>query len=355
MNDILSVELTDALTGRIAVKNCRRQGDLSDVSGAWQITGVAGVSSGGRFLPGGIMPGESREILLSLEIPEILPDEKAMLEITFSYRESNEEICRYAFELPVLMYKSPVDAVKGNFITGVRYDASQAMISGGKISAVIGAGGMRELRGRGEHLLAETPRLMLWQHGCTADPRIAALALDRIRISPDRFTPGPGAVECHALALPRQMELDELEFTQRFVPLASGAIRCETEFIVPESFAGVPRLGVEFAGVPELGNVTLFPDGENAEFIALTGDDGCGLLVASAGYPVKISVSPFSEYALLDSPDPAPDGRKHIIIDCRNGKNGFIGAGRFRMNLIFAALSGGEDPAEKARMLRFGK
>lgn len=352
MNDILSVELTDALTGRITVKNCSGSGSLSGIAGAWQIISGGERCSGGRFLTGAFLPQESREILLSLEIPEVSPGAEPFLEVEFSRRESGEVIHTATFALPAVMYKIQDD---GCFTTGIRADASQAMISGGKISAVISAGGMRELRYKGEHLLSETPRLTLWQHGCEKDSRIAALNLDRIRISPDRFTAGNSAVECHALALPRQMELDELEFTQRFVPLTSGAIRYETEFIVPESFAGVPRLGVEFAGVPALSEISVFPDEKAAEFIALKDSDGTGLLVASAGYPVRISTLPYSEYALIDTVHPLPDGKIHVTVDCRNSQEAYIGAGRFRMVLFFAPLAPGEDPAEKARRLRLGK
>ncbi len=356
MNNGLIVELLDALTGRISIKNCRETGDLSDITGLWQMISGGKNCGSGKFLPGAVPPGESREILLSLELPVVVPGEEPVLEITFQHRENNTPAGSFSFPLPVLMYKPAPDRAKGGrFTTGVRFDVSQAMISGGKVSAVITAGGMRELRYKGEHLLAETPRIALWEYGCEDDPRIAALALDRIRITPDRFAAAGNMVECHALALPRQMELDELEFTQRFVPLTSGAIRYEVEFIVPESFAGVPRLGVELAAMPEQKICIVSPDENMAEFVALTAANGSGLLIVSAGYPVKISRLPFSEYALSDDPQPQADGKHHLTIDCRRSKDLPIGAGRFRMAMIFAALDPGEEPAAKAEKLKFGE
>jgi hypothetical protein len=150
------------------------------------------------------------------------------------------------------------------------------------------------------------------------------------------------------------MDLDELEFTQRFVPLDSGAIRYETEFIVPESFAGLPRLGVEFALAEQLTRVNCFPHEPAADFAAFTDADGNGLLIAAAGYPVRFTVLPYDEYALLDSVSPAPDGKLHLNIDCRNSRDFAIGAGRYRMVLYFAPLKSGDDPALTARMLRMG-
>ena len=345
------VELLDALTGRVGIKNISGM-QLSGFQGKWELTVDDRICGGGRFLPGDLAPDAGREILLSVEIPPVYPGEKIGLTVFF-YNRENVGCGRFYFDLPPVMYKAfPKD--KNEYITAIRPDISSAMISSGKLSAVITSGGMRELRYRGTLLTASAPRLSLWQYGCDKCEKIKALELDRIRISADRFTSDECAVECHALALPRRMDLDELEFTQRFVPLSNGAIRYETEFIVPESFAGLPRIGVEFSLVPELTGVYRFPAAGAMEFAAFTGADGNGLLIAAAGYPVIMTVLPGDEYTLLEHPEIVPDGKLHVAIDCRNAGIAPVGAGRYRMMLIFAPLTAAEDPALKARMLRMG-
>ena len=347
------VLLRDGLTCRIAIRSL--DAALENLPGSWELTVDGKGVAAGKFLTGRIAPGEEKEILLGAEVPVTYPGEKIFLHLTIDGK-------RVALPLPVYMLK-PFPRPAQQYTTGVRADAAQAIISGGKLAAVITANGMRELRWRGEHLLAVPPRLMMWQYDAQLNEKVAALELDRIRISADRFGSDGQSVECHALALPRRMDLDELEFTQRFEPLDSGAIRYETEFIVPDSFAGVPRLGVEFALPPELkfagcchcetGMSQTAPSVPTGmEFAAFRTEAGNGLLIVAAGAQALLQVLPYSEYELLESASPRQDGRSYLTVDCRNSRSGEIGSGRFRMALIFASLAAGEDAALKARMLR---
>lgn len=348
------VLLRDGLTGRIAIRN--HGAALENLPGTWELTLDGRITAAGKFLTGRVEPDTEKELLLGVEVPATYPGEKIFLQVTIGAQQTS-------LPLPVYMHK-PFPRPQEQYTTGVRADAAQAIISGGKLAAVITANGMRELRFRGGHLLASPPRLMLWQHDAGVNADVAALELDRIRISADRFGSDGTAVECHALALPRRMDLDELEFTQRFEPLTSGAIRYETEFIVPDSFTGVPRLGVEFAlpsalkfaGYchPESGMSQVAPEvPAEMEFAQFRTENGDGLLIAAAGRGAMLQVLPYLEYDLLDTASPRQDGRSYLTIDCRNCCNGQIGSGRFRMVLIFAPLTGGEDAALKARSLRF--
>ena len=352
---MFEITLLDALTGRIALRNCGSSA-AGNLTGSWELLIDGTTASSGKFLSGTLPPQSEKELLLGVEIPSTYPGEKIHLRVTLGDTQRT-------FALPVYMLKTfpPLP----EYTTGIRADAAQAIISGGKLSALLTANGMRELRFNGDMLLAEMPRLILYQGDAELSDAVAALQLDRMRISADRFGADETAVECHALALPRRMDLDELEFTQRFVPLAAEAIRYEVEFIVPESFAGIPRLGVEMALPGRFDTVTLAsPAGTGdaagnfrtlpMEFAAFRDDSGNGLLIAAAGMPLLLSRSAFPEYALLGSSAPQPDGKIHLTVDCRNHSCGgsAVAAGRFRMAMIFAPLCNGDNAALKARRLQ---
>ena len=231
------VELLDAMTGRVRV-NCRR--DHRDVSGKWQLE-IDGVRhSFGQFLLKEISAGESRDFLFSIEVPDLVYGSEAVL-VIFFYDQNGTLLAKEGFAVPPPAYILPPSAE--NCFTGVRFDVSQAIISSGKLSAVIDANGMRELRYNGVKLLTGGPRLSLYRSGMIP-ANLSPLKLDRLRVSADRFVSDGRSIECHALALPTLMEMDELEFTQRFTPQTDGTIRYDVEFVVPESFAGIPRLGV---------------------------------------------------------------------------------------------------------------
>ena len=173
----------------------------------------------------------------------------------------------------------------------------------------------------------------------------------------DRFTADATGVECHALVLPRQMALDELEFTQRFEPLTAEAIRCELEFAVPDSFAGVPMLGVGFDLIPELTRAAFYrtEDGcftataadatgsgiHRADFAAFRDDSGSGLLVTAAGASLTVVTE-------SDGNNP------RIALACRTREERPIAAGNFRTAFLFAPLASDTDPVRLARLLRLG-
>lgn len=366
-----TVELLDELTGRIAV-TCREK--LGRVMGKWQLEVDGKRASFGQFLLNDLAAGEKREYLLSVEVPDLYYGQCAILIIRF-YDEKNQPVAGESFPLPPPAYLMP-PVGKEQFFTGVRFDVSQAIISSGKLSAVIDANGMRELRYNGEKLLLSGPRIALWRVGMVPD-ELKDLALDRIRISTDRFVSDGKSVECHALALPKKMEMDELEFTQRFTPQNDGSIRYDAEFVVPECFAGIPRLGVMLRLPGAMKQITFlgkgpfenYPGSRAAVFseytidldemypayadpraagcrsevrrVEFSGADGRKLQII-AGSSFSFSALPFSEFAIEDAAIagkmPAADGDLHLHLDCRIGESQPVRAGLCRMTLFFKAV-----------------
>ncbi len=365
-----SVELLEELTGRIAVR-CHR--DCGRISGKWQLE-IDGVRhSFGQFLITSMNAGEVREFLLSVEVPDLFYGSEAVLIVRF-FDENMTEVAAgcFAIEPParILPEKSC-----GQFFTGVRFDVSRAIISSGKLSAVIDADGMRELRFNGEKLLNCGARLFLWRAGLTP-AELKHLKLDRIKISPDRFVSDGSAVECHALALPVAMEVDELEFTQRFTPVDDGTLRYDAEFVVPESFAGIPRLGVVLRLPQTMSKVEYFGDGEhenypgncggiksryradvadmftkehplcsgggrsNVSWVTLRDDSGKVLRI-TGGNRFTFAALPFSEFAIDDAAAagrfPRAESEISLYIDCRIGDAHPIKAGVYRMTLFFSS------------------
>lgn len=369
-NQPFTVELLDELTGRIAV-TCREK--RGRVMGKWQLEVDGKRASFGQFLLNGLEVSEKREYLLSVEVPDLYFGQTAVLMIRF-LDENDQIIAGESFVLPPPAYRLP-PAGKEQFFTGVRFDVSQAIISSGKLSAVIDANGMRELRYNGEKLLLSGPRISLWRAGMVPE-KLQDLALDRLRISADRFVSDGKSVECHALALPKKMEMDELEFTQRFTPQDDGSIRYDAEFVVPECFAGIPRLGVMLRLPGTMNKITflgkgpfenypgsrgavfseytvdldqMYPDypdarsaGSRSEVrrVEFCGDDGRKLQII-AGSSFSFSALPFSEYAIEDAAAagklPTADGELHLHLDCRIGESQPVRAGLCRMTLFFKA------------------
>ena len=234
---------------------------------------------------------------------------------------------------------------------------------------------MRELRFNGEKLLTGGPRLALFRAGMVPEA-LKGLKLDRIKIAPDRFVSDGKSVECHALALPALMEIDELEFTQRFTPQNDGSIRCDAEFVVPESFAGIPRLGVLFRlpgsmkQVSYLGNGPhenypgncgsvfsaysttvdeLYPDHSpavsgggrsNTVRVTLSNADGSKILHITGGREFTFSALQFSELAIEDAASagkyPTAESEIFLHIDCRIGSEQPVKAGVYRMTLFLS-------------------
>jgi len=332
------VTLSDPLTGRIAV---RAADALPELVGAWelQVDGVA--VSGGRFR-GALAAGATREFLLSVETPPTYPGAVIALVVELA------GIGRWQFPLPP--YFNRPFPPQPEHTAGVRFEPTQAMLSGGKLAAVVTANGLRELRYKGRHLLTAGPRLKLHGDAPETDPRLAELEPERLPVSCDRFTSDGESVECHALVLPRKMELDELEFTQKFTPLTVEAIRYELGFAVPESFAGIPRLGVELALNAELDRVTVFsareglrtgrPFRAECEFAAFRDAAGYGLLIAAAGAPLYLTA--------------AAAHPERVELALRVRENSPIAAGNFRGALYFAPLTPDADAAPMARRLRLG-
>ena len=367
---VFEVELLDELTGRIAV-SCRQS--VSRVMGRWQLEVDGKRDSFGQFLLNGMVPGERREFLLSVEVPDLHYGERAVLIIRF-YDENNVELAAESFLLPPPAY-FPETPAKEQFFTGVRFDVSQAIISSGKLSAVIDANGMRELLYNGEKRSLSGPRISLWRSQMVPE-KLKELELDRIRISADRFVSDGKSVESHALVLPKKMEMDELEFTQKFTPQEDGSIRYDAEFVVPECFADIPRLGVMLRLPGDMKKVTFlgkgpfenyaggkagifseytFPAGEMYPELkeALSAGNRSGvrrvrlesedqrMVEIFAGNEMNITVLPFSEYAIDDAAKagkmPENEGDIYLYIDCRIGEKQPVRAGFSRMSLFFRA------------------
>ena len=342
-----TLNLLDPLTGRVALLAAS---DLPGFSGVWTLEIDGRRAAGGKFLGEAMSAGERREIPLSVETPPTFPGETIVLHVTL------DRLGEWTFPLPPYRLM-PFPRPKFVCTTGVRADAAQAILSGGKLSAVVTADGLRELRYKGRPLLASAMRLKLTGDGPEPDERIRALELPRLPVHCDRFAADAEGVECHALVLPKKMALDELEFTQRFVPLTEEAIRCELGFAVPDSFAGVPMLGVRFELSPELTRATFFhtadgrftattaasaePGAHRADFAAFRDDSGAGLLVTAAGAALTILTA-------------SEDGKPEIALACRIREDGPIAAGDFRTAFCFAPLTGESDPARIARRLRLG-
>ncbi|MBE6377669.1 MAG: hypothetical protein E7051_02490 [Lentisphaerae bacterium] len=366
----LAIELLDESTGRISVHSSEFQ---KKIIGKWQLE-INGIRrSFGQFRLSNLNEGEVRELLLSVEVPDLCYGETAVL-IIRCFDEAGTLTGCDQFILPPPAYVM-VPACKEEYFTGVRFDVSQAMISSGKLSAVIAADGMRELRYNGVKLLSSGPRLALWR-AQEMPEKFAELNLDRMRISPDRFVSDGRSIECHALALPKKMELDELEFTQRFTPQNDGSIRYDMEFVVPECFEDIPRLGVVMRLPAEMKNITFFGKGPFENYpgscagilstytlnademypeypaavsggtrsevrrIVLADDEGKKLEI-TAGNSFSFSALPFSEYSIEDAAKagkmPASDGEIHLHIDCRIGKEKRVSAGLYRLTVFFRA------------------
>ena len=363
-----AIRLVDGMTGRIAVL-CREKS--GKVSGKWQLE-IDGVRhSFGQFLISEMAAGESREYLLSVEVPDMFYGSYARLIIRLS-DENGNLVAEENFPMTPPAWLMPEKAA-GEFFTGLRFDVSQAIISSGKLSAVIDASGMRELRINGEKLLNSGPRLALFRAGMVPE-KLRALKLDRIKIAPDRFVSDGKSVECHALALPTLMEIDELEFTQRFTPQTDGTIRYDAEFVVPESFAGIPRLGVLFRLPGTMNEVTYLGNGPHENF---PGDQGAvfsrytaladefypaytpaisggsrsntvKLILSDAAHTKTLQITggreftfsalPFSEFAIEDAgmagKTPAAESEIFLHIDCRIGEKMPVKAGVYRMTFF---------------------
>ena len=361
-NGIFEVSLLDDMTGRIKVKNISGKSTGKKLHGFWKIE-VDGIeSASGQFIIHEMLENESKEYLLSPETGAVYPNQRQYLIVKIC-DDKDTLLHNSALRMEVWCRKNfPEEKLK--YFTGMRADSIQTIMSSGKLAALITASGMKELTYNGENLISSVPVLRIWRAGAAVEEKISALKLDRMKISSDRFgVIGENSVEIHSLALPKAMDVDELEFTERFTPLSSGAVRCDLEFIVPESFAGIPRLGIEFK-LPDVFNkfnCCCSLSGENfwtnqqmiigekysdVDFAAFYTDDPVeypGLLIASGGKSFSLSVTNFSEFAMLDAIEsktsPKPDGW-WCHIDCRTSDERIIDAGRYRMALIFAALTG---------------
>ncbi len=369
-NRIFEISLLDEMTGRIKIKNIFGKNTGKNLHGFWKIEVDGSESVSGQFIIHDMLENESREYLLSPDTGAVYPNQRQYLIVKICDDEKNLLHCSQ-LKMEIWCRKNfPEEKLK--FFTGMRTDSIQSIISSGKLAALITASGMKELTCNGDNLISSVPVLRIWRAGAAVSDKIAALKLDRMKISSDRFgAAGENSVEIHSLALPKAMDVDELEFTERFTPLSSGAIRCDLEFIVPESFSGIPRLGIEFK-LPDVftkfnccGSVT----GENfwtnqqmtigeqysdVDFAVFNADDPQypGLLIASGGKSFHLSITNFSEFAMLDALESKieakPDGW-WCHIDCRTDDEKIIADGRYRMVLIFAAFTGEIPVAAAAR------
>ena len=363
---LFKIELIDGFTGRIRVVSVQKR---QQVSGKWRLE-IDGVRhSFGQFMLRDVDAGEAREILLSVEVPDAVSGAEAWLIVELSEKDSLPVVA--AFPMPVPAYLPP-PGKKGEFFTGLRFDLSRAIISGGKLSAEIDANGMRNLRYNGEKLLTCGPRLSLFRAGKVPES-LRELKRDRLRISPDRFVSDGKSVESHALVLPSKMELDELEFTQKFTPLNDGTLRYDAEFVVPESFSGLPRLGVMMRlpgnmqdiscfGVPPVNSPypgavksryttnadeisrQYFDGGcyRQVKFVTFSDREKNGCLkIFSTGRNFAFAAARFNETAISEAVAagkglPAAESEIYLYIDCRIGEEAAVKAGVYRMTLFFS-------------------
>ena len=216
----------------------------------------------------------------------------------------------------------------------------------------------------------------MWRWGLVPE-NLRKLKLDRIKVAADRFVSDGKSIESHALALPTAMEMDELEFTQHLTPQNDGSLRYDMEFVVPESFAGLPRLGIVMR-LPDtmdhgrfLGNgphenypgdrgavfssydfkvADMFTPHDtpraggsrsNVKSLELSDPDGKKHLRIVGGNSFSFSVLPCSEFALEDAAfsgkHPSAESEISLYIDCRIGENQPISSGVYRMTLFLFA------------------
>ena len=307
-------------------------------------------------------------------------------------------------------------------ICGLRFDMIESIISAGKLAASIGPSGIRKLTINGETLLSCGPRLNLWRAPVDNDglklltaPKDAGnrvykkwcnLGFDKVKMISDRFRSTGSAIECRELGIAAGKDSDEFEFTQLLYPQENGSIVCELNFVVPQYFDDIPRLGVTMELPPELKAIDYYGFGpwenypdrlasaipgryqttpqemytpyimpqENGarckvKFAAFRTEDQTRGILIVPGDEMIFSALEYSVQALTRARhtcDLKVENRIYLNCDLRQRGLGTascgpgplekdkIRPGSYRMNLIFCPLGIDDDPAEIARKIRRG-
>ncbi len=422
----VKVSMLDAHCCRISVFNARYFTSLEDVELQWQINIDGTTVLRGNLLPGAVPPQQSAEFTLSPELPEVESGCEVILIVRAVCRKetkwSDTGFCigHDWFKLPVP--RTVPGNVPEKVICGLRFDMIESIISAGKLAASIGASGIRKLSINGDTLLSCGPRLNVWRAPTDNDgiklftaPNDAGnrvykkwcrLGFDRVKMISDRFRSTGSAVECRELGIAAGKDSDEFEFTQLLYPREDGSIICELNFVVPQYFDDLPRLGVTMELPAELkeidyygfGPLENYPDRQasaipgryqttpqemytpyimpqengarcKVKFAAFrTADKSRGLLIVP-GDEMIFSALEYSTRALTEAfhtCDLKPENTIYLNCDLRQRGLGTascgpgplekdkIRPGSYRMNLIFRALNADDDPAEIARQLRRG-
>jgi hypothetical protein len=291
----------------------------------------------------------------------------------------------------------------------------KAVLTSGALSADISADGLKQLTFDGIELIKRGPRVSIWRAALDNDglklrPEQEWKTLhtwltngyNRMRVTPDRFGMRNDIAECHAVGIVRGIPDDDFEFSQEFSMRNDGVLEYNATFVVPEKFADLPRLGVTLELPKELFNIDYFGNGpfenyndrsaaammglynttpqemyvpyimpqENGnrtavEFLSFRNKEGNGLLIATPG-EVNFSALPYSVLDLWESNhtcDLKEGENIYLNIDLfqRGVGTGSCGPstrpeycvhpGRYKLTLLFAAISKDEDTAQTARAI----
>ena len=399
---------------RIAVFNKNHFKGTDDLLLQWQVE-VDGtpVSTGSMAMPD-IPPRQSLNITLPIDRPVVISGQKTMLVLSATLKESTGwaeagfETAGECFEILPLSVRQPAGAEKVTCSID-----SNGTASAGTLQVTAGSNGITGLTCKDVPLLAGEVSAEIWR-ATTDNDGIKNLGLNRImavwlKKGYDQMSVASSslAAEEGSLVIRQQLSVPGIadkyiDVVQKITPIACGAIEIDSEFIVPEEFDDLPRLGLLFALPADFSSVDYYGKGpwENytdrvcacrmgrfatdvdemyvpyilpqtngnrtaVEFASFRKTDGTGLLVtAPAG--MEFSVSRYSEAQLFASRHTNELEKEKVIwlhCDLRQrglgtGSCGFdtlpeyrIVPGRHNFVIRLAAVTSGEDTAKKAREL----
>ena len=420
----VKVSMLDVNCCRIEVANCRYFSTLDDIELQWLINIDGREVLSGSLLPGDIPPQQSGYFTLAPDVPAAENGSEIILVVRAVTREA-KPWCDAGFCVGHDWFKLPLArSIAGKTsekqICGLRFDQLETIISAGKLAANIGPSGIRKLTVNGETLLSCGPRLNLWRAPVDNDglklltaPKDAgnrvykkwcASGFDKVKMIPDRFRSTGSAVECRELGIAAGKDSDEFEFTQLLYPREDGTVVCELNFVVPQYFDDIPRLGVTMELPPELKAIDYYglgphenyPDRQacaipgryqttpqdmytpyimpqengarcQVKFAAFRSMDNARGLLIVPGDEMIFSALEYSTHALTKARhtcDLTPENTIYLNCDllqrglgtasCGPGplEKDKIRPGSYRMTLLFRALGENEDPAEIARQIR---
>ncbi|MBO5822735.1 MAG: DUF4981 domain-containing protein, partial [Lentisphaeria bacterium] len=420
----VKISMQDVHSCRIEVANCRYFSTLEDIELQWQINIDGKEILSGSLIPGEIQPQQSGCFTLAPDIPAVESGSEVILIVRAVTRDA-KPWCEAGFCVGHDWFKLPLArSVAGKTaekqICGMRFDQLETIISAGKLAADIGPSGIRKLTVNGETLLSCGPRLNLWRAPVDNDglklltapndagnrvyKKWCSLGFDKVKMIPDRFRSTGSAVECRELGIAAGKDSDEFEFTQLLYPREDGTVVCELNFVVPQYFDDIPRLGVTMELPPELKEIDYYglgpyenyPDRQSCaipgryqttpqdmytpyimpqengarcgvKFAAFRSMDNARGLLIVPGDEMIFSALEYSTYSLTKARhtcDLKPENTIYLNCDllqrglgtasCGPGplEKDKIRPGSYRMTLLFRALGADENPAEIARQLR---